>query len=111
MISCEGTTTIYSDPDAGSTFANPDSFRDRTPIETSTLRQQVVVDTLTGALTTMNLNIDEPEQSRVVGRRRSGGLAKPGDRFRTTLNGHLHTSAPPSGYFAGFAVAVGGHEH
>lgn len=107
VITREGTTTIYSDPDAGSTFANPDSFRDGTPIEISTLQQQVVVDTSTRTFTAMNVNTitwsDRFGEAEVGDR---------GDRFRTTLNGHLNAPAPPSGYFAGYAVAMKkAHEH
>lgn len=46
----EGTTTVYLAKGPGD-FANPDSFRSGTPIQTSSIRQQVLVDTLTRAIT------------------------------------------------------------
>jgi hypothetical protein len=98
VITRDGTTTIYSDPDAGSTFADPDTFRDGTPIEISTLQQQVVVDTTTGAFTTTNVNT-------ITWSARSGDVEL-GARFRTTLNGHLNATPPPSAYMAGFSVAM-----
>ena len=48
--------TIYTDPSHNGSFANPDTFRDGTPILVATLRQQVIVDTTTGAFSTLNVN-------------------------------------------------------
>src|SRR5262245_24203440 len=48
IIDRVGTTTIYLNPSANATFASPASFQNGTPIQTSVLRHQVVVDLLTG---------------------------------------------------------------
>jgi hypothetical protein len=106
VINREGTLTIYSDPSANSSFANPDSFRDGTPILVAGLRQQVIVDTATGAFTTQNLNTiisTSPFQS-------SSGtlqLGKAGDRFRTILSGHVNAAGVPAAYMAGYTYSVG----
>ena len=46
IISREGTTTVYLNAAPSGNFSNLDSFRTGTPIQTSQLRQQVIVDTL-----------------------------------------------------------------
>jgi hypothetical protein len=46
IVDRTGTTTIYLASASGD-FSNPDSFRSGTPVQMSTLRQQVIVDTLT----------------------------------------------------------------
>jgi hypothetical protein len=101
VINREGTMTIYSDPTAGGTFANPDSFRDGTPVLVAELRQQVIVDTATGGFTAQNLNT-------IISTKRFEGpsgtlqLGKAGDRFRTIISGHLNAPGPPSAYMAGY---------
>ena len=50
ILARDGTTTIYLNS-APADFANPDSFRSGTPVQTSTLHQQAIVDTVTGAFT------------------------------------------------------------
>lgn len=104
-ISRDGAMTIYRDPSANGNFANPDSFRDGTPILVAGLRQQVVVDTLTGAFSTLNLNTIMSSSPFAAG---SGQLqlGQPGDKFKTILNGQLNASAPPSGYFAGYTISA-----
>ena len=56
VVNREGTLTVYSDPAANGSFASPDSFRDGTPVLVAGLRQQVILDTTTGAFTAQNLN-------------------------------------------------------
>ncbi len=104
IISREGTTTVYLNPVPAGDFSNPDSFRVGTPIQTSTLRQQVIVDTVTQAFTVVNQDrITSSSNFSVNGR--SYQIGKAGDVFRTTKNGHL--SGPvPSGYFAGYSVGA-----
>jgi hypothetical protein len=107
VINREGTMTIYSDPAANGSFANPDSFRDGTPVLVAGLRQQVIVDTMTGGFTAQNLNriiSTSPFQAP------SGTLqlGKAGDRFRTIISGHLNAPpGPPSAYMAGYTHSVG----
>jgi len=106
VISREGAMTVYRDPSANGNFSNPDSFRDGTTILVAGLRQQVVVDTLTGAFSALNLNTVISSSPFPAG---SGQLqlGQPGDKFKTILNGHLNPPAPPSGYFAGYTVSAG----
>jgi hypothetical protein len=55
IVDRTGTTTIYLTSTPGD-FSNPDSFRSGTPVQVSKLRQQVIVDTSTGAFTVVNIN-------------------------------------------------------
>jgi hypothetical protein len=106
VINREGTLTIYSDPAASGSFANPDSFRDGTPVLVARLRQQVIVDTTTGGFTAQNLNT-------IISTRPFRGpsgmlqLGKAGDRFRTIISGHVNAPGPPSAYMAGYTHPVG----
>jgi hypothetical protein len=108
VINREGTLTIYSDLTAGASFANPDSFRDGTPVVVAGLRQQVIVDTTTGGFTARNLNT-------IVSTRRFDGpsgtlqLGKTGDRFETIISGHVNAAGPPSAYMAGYTHPAGIH--
>jgi hypothetical protein len=103
LVVREGTTTIYLAKGA-SDFSNLDSFRSGTPIQSSSIRQQVLVDTVTSAFTVSNFNVINSANSFTL----NGAtyqLGAPGQTFRTSLTGHLTTTAPPSGYFGGYAVA------
>jgi hypothetical protein len=75
------------------------------PIQVSTLHQQVVVDTTTGAFTTMNLNTITLSTPFVVGGH-ALRLGTVGETVRTVLSGHLNAPAPPSGYFAGYVTVT-----
>jgi hypothetical protein len=104
IISREGTTTVYLNAAPAGNFSNPDSFRAGTPIQTSTLRQQVIVDTVTQTFTVVNEDtITSSSPFSVNGS--TFRIGKVGDIFRTTKNGHL-TSPVPSGYFAGYSVGA-----
>ena len=106
VISREGTTTVYVNATPSSDFANPDSFRAGTPIQTSVLRQQVIVDTATGLFTVVNLDTVTSSSTFTAGgaKYRLGAI---GDMFRTTKTGHLNTpGASPSGWFAGYSVGT-----
>lgn len=98
-----GTTTIYLASTPGD-FGNPDSFRSGTPMQVSTLRQQVIVDTSTGAFSVVNVNTITTATEFL-----SDGdevqLGKAGQSFRTVLNGHLNAPGMlPTGWFGGYAV-------
>jgi hypothetical protein len=98
-----GTTTIYLTSAPGD-FSNPDSFRSGTPVQVSTLRQQVIVDTSTGAFSVVNINTITSATEFL-----SGGeevqLGEAGQSFRTVLNGRLNTPGmSPTGWFGGYAV-------
>ncbi len=106
VINREGTMTIYSDPAANGSFANPDSFRDGTPVLVAGLRQQVIVDTTTGAFTAQNLNTII-STSPFQGPSGTLQLGQAGDRFRTIIFGHVNAPGPPSAYMAGYTYSVG----
>ena len=101
IIDRTGTTTIYLNSAPGD-FANPDSFRSGIPVQVSSLQQQVVVNTGSGAFSVVNTNTITSATD--VGEM----LGDEGDSFRTYLNGQLNTAGvpPPSGWFGGFAVSV-----
>ena len=54
IISREGTTTVYLNPEPAGNFSDPNSFRVGGRIQNSTLRQQVIVDTVTQTFTVVN---------------------------------------------------------
>jgi hypothetical protein len=103
IVDRTGTMTIYLASEPGD-FSNPDSFRSGTPVQVSTLQQQVIVDTSTGAFTVVNINSITTATEFL-----SGGnevqLGKAGQSFRTVLNGHLNAPGMlPTGWFGGYAV-------
>ena len=103
IVDRTGTTTIYLASTPGD-FSNPDSFRSGTPVQVSTLRQQVIVDTSTGAFTVVNINtITTAAEFLFDGDEVQ--LGKAGQSFRTVLNGHLNAPGMlPTGWFGGYAV-------
>ena len=103
IINRVGTTTIYLNLSANATFANPASFQNGIPVQTSVLRHQVVLDTVTGAFTTTFVNTIT-SAGRFQLENGSFRLGKIGQTFRTTVFGHLNSPAPPSAYIAGYAV-------
>jgi hypothetical protein len=109
IISREGTTTVYLNAAPAGDFTNPDSFRAGAPVQRSTLRQQVIVDTVTQSFTVVNEDtITSTSLFSINGR--TNQIGKAGDVFRTTKNGHLN-SPVPSGYFAGYSVGVEKSNH
>jgi hypothetical protein len=103
IVDRTGTTTIYLASTPGE-FSNPDSFRSGTPVQVSTLRQQVIVDTSSGTFAVVNINtITTAEEFLSDGEEVQLGEA--GQSFRTVLNGHLNAPGmSPSGWFGGYAV-------
>jgi hypothetical protein len=100
IITRLGRLTVYSDPATNGTFSNPATFGDGKPILVASLRQQVLLDTLTSTFTTLNRNRIVSAQS-FAARGKSVRLGKVGARFDTFLSGHQNMPGPPSGYFAG----------
>ena len=103
----DGVTTIYRNT-APASFATPDSFRAGTPVLSANIHQQVIVDTVERTFTVVNMNT-----VTATARFELGGdpirIGRRGDVFRTTLSGVLRIRdgvPPPTGHFAGFAVAV-----
>ena len=108
-----GTTTIYLDTAPDGDFANRDTFRNGTPVLTMAYRQQVILDTGegtpgvsgTGTFTVMNLLAITDVQTFELG---GDGyrLGKRRDQFRQFYSGAPPATTPPSGVFAGYAVAI-----
>jgi hypothetical protein len=103
----EGTTTFYRNT-APANFTIPGSFQSGEPILSSTIRQQVILDTVEKTFTVVNLNTIT--RTRVF---ELGGetvrIGVPGDMFRTSLMGVLRARdgvPPPTGHFAGSAVGI-----
>jgi len=100
IIDRTGTTTIYFN-NGPSDFTNPASFSQGTPIQVSSFRQQVILNTLTNTFLTVHTNtITSVETFTLNGvAYRLGQLGK---SFRTNFSGQLNTpGATPSGWFAG----------
>jgi hypothetical protein len=103
IIDRTGTTTIYLTSAPGD-FSNPDSFRSGSSVQVSTLQQQVIVDTSTGAFTVVNVNTIT-SATEFLSDGEEVQLGKVGQSFRTVLNGHLNAPGmSPTGWFGGYAV-------
>jgi hypothetical protein len=106
IINRIGTTTIYFDDPPDGNFANPDSFRDGTPIVVMDHRQQVILDTGDGTFTVVNLLTIVSTKSFEIGGERFR-LGKRGDHFRQFYSGAPPTGTPAlNGVFAGYAVTI-----
>lgn len=107
IVDRTGTTTVYLASTPGD-FSNPDSFRSGTPVQVSTLRQQVIVDTSTGAFSVVNTNtITAAAQFLSDGNETQPG--KVGQSFQSRLSGHLNAPGmSPTGWFGGYAVRIKG---
>jgi len=74
----------------------------------STIRQQVIVDTVEKTFTVVNVNTITSTKAFELGIERVR-VGRPGDMIRTSLTGVLRVRdgvAPPTGYFAGSGVGV-----
>lgn len=103
----EGTTTFYRNTQPAS-FATPDSFQSGEPVLTSTIRQQVIVDTVTKTFTVVNVNTITATTAFDLGTQRVR-IGRTGDMIRTSLMGVLRARdgvPPPTGHFAGSGVGV-----
>jgi len=103
VIDRTGTSTISVNPSGGGDFTNPDSFRTGTPIQTCSLRHQVVIDTSTGYFTaTFEMTITSVRIFQV----NSNGyvLGQPGEVYHWSVYGKLTQQGPPSAQIAGFAA-------
>jgi hypothetical protein len=102
IVTREGTTTVYQQL-AGADFASPDSFRAGIPIQKSTLRHVVVINTTNNSFTTLFENV----VTRVSPGEIDGlevQLGKVGDMFRITILGQTVPPIPPNGWIYGFAA-------
>jgi len=95
--------TIYLDTAPNGNFANPESFRDGLPVQTSELRLQSIADTLTASITVTSVNTITSSDFFSLGLHNLL-LGKAGQKFRRTYFSHVNTPGPPAAYIAGFAV-------
>ena len=77
-------------------------------VQVSSMTQQVVIDTVSGVFTVVNVNtVTESSVFEL-----NGGdvrLGREGDQFRTLLTGHLNNGlvvGGPTGWFGGYAMGV-----
>ena len=106
VVNRVGTTTVYMDDTHDGTFANRDSFANGIPVLTLNYRQQVILDTVEGTFTVVNLLTVASTQSFEIGGERYR-LGKNGDHFRQFYSGAPPTGTPAlNGVFAGYAVAI-----
>lgn len=108
IIVRKGTTTLYLNSSPAS-FGSPDSFRSGTPIQTSVIHQQVIVDTVEKTFTVVNSNtITSTDRFWVDGTEFE--LGDVGQIFKTRLVGVLKvrdgSTPPPTGYFSGYSEGV-----
>ena len=99
-----GTITVYRDPTTNGDFANPDTFRDGTPVLVLRYRQHVIQNTVTGSITTFHQ--DTITSTKAFDTQRGQvQLGKVGERVDEYYNGQNNMPGPPSGYFVGYAVS------
>lgn len=107
IVNRTGTTTIYHDDSPDGNFADRETFRDGTPIVTIDYRQQVILDTVEGTFTVVNLNRVISSEAFTLGGEKFR-LGKARDQFRVFYSGAPPTGTPAgAGVFAGYAVAIG----
>lgn len=103
IVDRTGTTTIYLN-NGPSDFSDSATFSQGTPIQVSTYRQQVILNTLTNTFVTVHTNtitsISTFTLNGVAYR-----LGQLGKSFRTNYSGQSNTpGAAPSGWFAGTSI-------
>ena len=97
----EGTMTVYLDSAPNGTYDVPESFADGTPVQVSTWRHQVILDSATGRFTVQFMNTITSVK-RFEWNGESIRLGKVGDRFRVNGSGVLRS--PGLFDLAGYAV-------
>ena len=104
VITRLGTLTIYRAAATTASFADPDTFRQGTPVLVATFRQQAIVDSLTSTFTTFHQNRIVSTTPFAAGHTKVR-LGQVGETFTTVFHGHNNMPGPPSGWFAGYAVS------
>jgi hypothetical protein len=107
IIEREGTTTVYYNVAPHASFADPSSFQDGQAVLVMDLKQQVIVDTITGSFSVVMSN-DVTAASSFSWDGSEWQLAHRNSQFRWALQGHLNGTPPPSGHFAAYVVKVQG---
>jgi len=105
IVNREGTMTIYFRDKPGADFGTPESFRSGTPVMVSTLRHQVILDTITNQFTTFFVNTVTSSAPVTMGGR-PHNLGKPGQTFRMTVLGRPSTSGPGQFVIAGYTTGI-----
>lgn len=103
IVDRTGTTTIYLN-NGPSDFSDSATFSQGTPIQVSTYRQQVILNTLTNTFVTVHTNTITSVSTFTLNgvAYRLGQLGK---SFRTNYTGQSNTpGAVPSGWFAGTSI-------
>ena len=102
VIDRTGTATIFFNPSGAGDFTNPDTFRAGSPVQTCTLRHQVIIDTSSGYFTaSFEMTITSVRVFQING---SGYvLGRPGEVYHWSVYGKLTQQGPPSAQIAGFA--------
>jgi hypothetical protein len=104
VVTRVGTFRIHRDPSGNASFARPETFGDGTRVLAGRFRQQVVLNTVTGSLTTFHqVTITSTRPFAVSGGRVQ--LGRVGQTFTVALNGQGTMPGPPSGYIGGYAVS------
>ena len=103
IVDRTGTTTIYLNS-GPSDFSNPATFSQGTPVQVSSYRQQVIINTLTNAFVTAHTNtITDVETFTLNGV--AYRLGQVGKSFRTNYSGQSNSpGATPGGWFAGTSI-------
>ena len=105
LVDRTGTGSIYFGS-GNADFSNPGTFKQGTPVQSFTLRHQVVIDTMTGYFTTtFEITITSVSGFQIDGK--NYRLGHPGGVYRLTVFGRLTTQSPPSAYIAGLADGAG----
>ena len=105
VVDRTGTGAIYFDS-RNADFANPDTFKKGTPVQTYNLRHQVVIDTSTGFFTTtFEITVISAKSFQIDGKYYRLGRA--GCVYRLNVFGKLTQQAAPSAYIAGVAEMSG----
>ena len=103
VVNRVGTFTIYLDNTPDGDFANPDSFRDGSPVMTGSLRHQVVLNTTTNTFTTtFVITIIEADFFFTDGQ--NVALGKHGQKLVLTVFGQPSTSGPGQFVIAGYVA-------
>jgi len=105
IVNRTGTTTFYLNTPP-STFSDPASFGQGTPIQVSSYQQQVILNTQTGSFNTIHFNLvtSAPVFSLNGKLYRFGTV---GTAFRTLYSGQVNGGTPPpSGWFSGYALGI-----
>lgn len=105
VIDRSGEVTFCVNATPAGNFGQPETLRQGAAVMVAGLRHQVIVNTATGAfIAHFDCTVARSDPFDLGSTRYQ--LGKPGDRFEITVQGHLNTLAPPSGYMAGFVTGL-----